>query len=144
MADKMHPYGTALAYSSDDSSYTTMSDVVSLKPPDTAVGESETTVINSASAAKEFVPSWVESGELSLTIRFHKTQFAALYGLIRAVRYWRITFPLIAGESTGSILKGQGFIKSIGITEGSAESDDVYDVEITIRYTGALTFTAGS
>lgn len=144
MAEKMHPYGTKLSYSVNDSAYTDLTDVVSITPPKTSVGESETTHLESASAAKEFVASWVEAGELSLTIRFHKTQFATLYGLLRATRYWKITFPLLSGEVTASSLKGQGFIKEIGVTEGSAESDDVYDCEITIRFTGALTFTAGS
>lgn len=144
MATKTHPYGTNLSYSANGSTYTDLTDIVSIDPPNISVGESETTVIDSTGAYKEFIPSWAEAGELSFTCRFAKAQYNTLVGFLRAVYYWKITFPLISGETTASTLVGQGFITEIGITEGSAESDDVYDVEVTIRYTGAVTFTAGS
>jgi len=56
-------------------------------------------------------------------------------------RFWRVTFPLLSGESVNSKLEFQGILSAIG---NEVPEDDFIMVPITVKVTGAVTFTAGS
>jgi len=146
MADKTHPFGLTLEYDIDNAGddYVAVGDIIAVTPPSISFGSAETTVLDSANAFKEYIASWGDGGDISFTIRFAKAQLAALYALVRVTYYWKIKFPLVGSESTESEWLAQGFITAIDTSEGSAESDDVFDVDVTIKVTGKPTFTAGS
>lgn len=145
MATKTHSYGTKLQYDLDGAgSYTDATDIKSIQPPKAKAAASETTHLESTAAWKEFIPGFLEAGEMSWTGYVHKTLFATFYTTIfvgRTTYYFRIQLPAISGETTGSKLDWQGFITECGW-------DDIEDEAVmysaTSQITGALTFTAGS
>lgn len=146
MAEKVHPYTSVLAFSTNDSSYTDISDAASIIPPRASKGKSKTTHLISTAKTEEYIPGWRESGEIDCVAYFHKTQFAVLLGQYQSdtIYYYRVTFPVITGETTGSRIKAQGFITDIGFDELNVDSDDAIKVPFKIKLTGPLTFTAGS
>lgn len=146
MATKTHSYTSKISYSSTGSSYTDITDCRLITPPNMEVGDVDTTHLESASAAKEYIAGWLEGGEVPFEIHFHKTQFDTIRTIFtgRTTYYWKITLPLISGESTPSSFVIQGHVKSFGFSEISSDSDDTLRVPITVKVTGLPTFTAGS
>lgn len=147
MATKSTSYNAVLAYSTDDLSYTTISDVRMARVANMSKGDVNSTVLDSADHTKDFLPGWRDGGEVNITVALHKTQYSTLLGFFNseAIYYWRITFNLITGESTtGSRLKAQGYVKAMDLSEVKHSDDAIIEVPITIKATTKWTFTAGS
>lgn len=144
MATKTHPYNAKFAYSSDGNSYTNVADVMSITPPNITVGSGESTVLDSANAAKEFVPGWMDGGDASMSLRMGQAVLNTVYGFLRTTYYWKILFPLITGETNNSTWAFQGHITAFGNPQFGTDNDDPIGLDITIKVTGKPTFTASS
>lgn len=116
-----------------------------MTPPEVSVGDTETTYLESTSAAREYIAGMIEGGECSFRCRFGKAEFNTLHSLLRtSAYYWKIKFPLIDTEANNSEIAFRGHINRIGNPEVSSDGDDCIDQEITIKVTGKPAFTVAS
>lgn len=144
MATKTHPYSAALSYATaTNGTFTALADVRSVKPPNIQIGSSETTHLGSANAAKEFIPGWIDAGDIGFTLYFDSAQFSTVYGLVRSSRYWKITFPLVGTQTTAATWVAEGFLTSLDTAEMGID-DNAVTAPGTIKVTGKPTFTAAS
>lgn len=100
--------------------------------PTEVVDEFETTRIDQSTKFKEFAPGMIDSGELQLTLGMKKADFATLKGMVGDMHSWKITY---SDDSTDHF---DGFIKSLG---KEAASGDEVTITVTVRVSGAVTFT---
>ncbi len=146
MATKSRHYGSILRYSTNDSSYTDLTDVKSVSPPKNKRGDAEITVLDSTSFAREFMASWINGGEVTFMVYLHKTQIATLQTMFDAgtTYYWRCVLPLLSGESTSSYVKWQGYLNGLEVGEVSTEDQGIYMVTFSQKVTGVVSWTSGS
>jgi predicted secreted protein len=145
MACKMTSKGTKLYYDADGvDPYTQLTGVESLDGPDVTKEMEEQTDLDSSGGWKEYCTNFKDGGELTANIFTTKTIEAILYSTLFAsdtAYYWKVTFPLQSGESTASTITFQGFLTRIG---KSVPAKGNITTPITIKVTGAVTWTSGS
>lgn len=139
--------GTRLEWdSAGGTSYATVADLAGLMPSGKKRGTAKSTVAESANDYHEYIPSFKDGGEPKVRLRFHKTQYALLDAAFESdvIPNWRVSFPLLSGESTPSRWVFLAIIAELGKPERSVDGDDVWEVEMTLRITGKPVFTSGS
>lgn len=142
MADKTHGYGTKLQYDADGTPpFTDLTDLRGVTPPNPERGEAEITHLESAGMAREYMASWINTGEVPFTGYYTKAQFNTLLGFLAAgtTYYWRVLFPLIGAEATNGYVAFQGFVKKVGFDEITTEDDGTIKCPFTIKTTGSMT-----
>jgi hypothetical protein len=122
------------SYNTTFSFNATIGEVLNITAPQISVEPIETTHLTSSNAFKEFIPGFGDGGEISLTINYAKAQLSTLYGLIRTVASFTLTF---ADSSTWT---GSAFLTAL--SGGEVEEDNRVTCEITLKVTGKPTFTA--
>lgn len=132
-------FGTVFSYSADDVTYTDLAELVDVKPPETTVGAAKFTHNGSPNAHHEYKPGLAEGGEPTFKLWFAKAGYATLKGFLRTTKYWKITYPDLA--TTASTDKFQGFISKIG---KECPMEEGISVEVSIKISGPVTFTAGT
>lgn len=135
-------YGTKFSYSEDGgSTYTEIANVQKIKPPDEEVNDVKKTGLNSPDRTHEYKPGLIEPGLVEITLYFKASVTDTLYGLrLREDLTFRITYP--DGNSTGSKLDFDGYMKGIKNDEIEAEGDVMQT--FTFKVTGLADFTQGS
>lgn len=153
MANEIHPFGTVLAYSDDDSSYTSLTLVRLIKPPNISRGSMETTSLDSTEAWREYLQGWKDAGMMRFELHLAKALANTLLGTGEAFfgatpgdsnKYWRVTYPLISTESTGSRIKCLGHLCEFDLSELRAATDEPAIVAGAIKLSGKPTWTSGS
>lgn len=153
MANEIHPFGAVLAYSDNDSSYTDLTLVRLIKPPNISRGSMEVTSLDSTEAWREFLQGWKDAGMMRFEIHLAKALVNTLHGSGEAFlgaspgdsnKYWRVTYPLVASESTGSRIKCLGHLMEFDYSELRAGSDEPAIVSGGIKLSGKPTWTSGS
>ena len=149
MAVKRKKFGTVLAYSTNDSSYTDLTDLARVKWPKFESEDAEITHLSSPNQTKEYLADggWKDTDLLEVEAYFTETQFNTLLGKVntQVEEYWRMTMPTISGQTTGPRVKLQGYVKSHEIPEISFDSSAPIMCAFTIKRSTALpTFTAGA
>jgi len=142
MAVKTHPYSAALSYATaTNGTYTALADVRAIKPPNIQIGSAEASSLDSANAAKEYIPGWLDGGDVGFTFHFDSAQFSTIYGLARAQRYWKITFPLVGTQTTAATWVAYGHYTQLDTSEMTVE-DNTVTCPVTVKVSGKPTFTA--
>lgn len=121
--------------------YTDLAQVVRISPPDIGVSAVECTHLDSPNYAREYIPGLIEGGSCSFDLRFDKTEFNLLYGLLRITEQWRVVFPDAATEATSSKVEFDGFFTALG---QAVNLDDAVQAMGVIKVTGKPTFTPAS
>lgn len=141
-----------LAYSLDDSSFTTLSNLKEINPGSQKKGAPKLSCLASPLAgntpAHEFGPlSWIDPGEMSADAYFTKAGYAAALTILQnnVLYMWRLTFNKLSSESvSGSIVKCAGILTELGLSPLTTDDDNIVMVPIKIKFTGVLAFTQGS
>jgi hypothetical protein len=139
-------YLTSLQFSDTPSpsgaaSWTPVASIIDLKPPKIESTDLDTTVLDSPDMFETALPGWGKSGEATVKIQFEKTQQAALYGLFRTPKGFRIVFPDGTSPTTGSTLAWPGWINGF---QNAVEKKDIITAEITVKVNGKPAFTPGT
>lgn len=98
-------------------------------------------VTNLASTAKEFIGGLSDTGNLEITVQFQDGDTAgqdALRGDAQTsgnVRNFKVTFP----DTGATVLDFKGEVVSWSV--GSVEAESAVEVTITVKLSGAVTFT---
>ena len=129
--------GSRLYYSADNVTYTELTDIVEIGPPDDPdVERIEATPLNPNSRAKEYLFGLVEYGEFTFKQFWNKTRYNTLRGFLYTSKYWKVVFP------DTSTLIFQGALtkcRSSGLT-----NNQPIHIECTVKISGATTFTAAA
>lgn len=147
MATKTKSYGTVLSYSANGSSYTALADIYSITPSTLECGDVKLTHLESTNYTHEYGAGWIEPGTIEFGGYFTKAQFNTLVGLLGATTdnyYWKVTFPLISGESNASTYVERGHLKKVGFDEINIDDDGKITCPFSVKVTGKPTFTAGT
>jgi hypothetical protein len=148
MATKTKSYGAKLSYVSSGTSYTDLTDIISITLPNLERADVDLTHLESGNNYREYGGGWIEPGTIEFEGYFTKTQFSTLKATLLdggSDGYsWKVTFPLISGESTASTLVATGYLKSIGSNAIDSSPDGRITCPFAVKVTGKPTFTAGS
>lgn len=130
----MHSWGSGLYYGDTSTTINTeLARIVNVDDDD-MVKSSDKTHLKSTGADREYEPGMGDPGEITLTFRFEKTQFAALLAIRRSTKWFKIV------DADASTLVGQGFWTK---RSKKIPDDDQVVCDVTIKKTGAWTFTQG-
>lgn len=134
-----HCYDTALHYSSDDSSYTEVTEILSIPAPQGQTTVVESKHLRSTAKTKTKIPGFIDPGNFSPTVQYNKTMHNTLLGFWKAgtTHYWRVTL------ADGSTAKCSAFISAFAPFPEVPE-DDRLTSQMTLECTGPWTFTAAS
>jgi hypothetical protein len=116
----------------------TVAQRVSIGGPSMSVGSVEKT--NLDSTAKEYRPGLFDMGELSLSLQYDPKdsshQGITTSMTTKAVETWTVQWV------DGSTLSGSGFVTAFN--PGGMEVEGNVSADVTIKYTGVVTFTPGT
>ena len=112
---------------------TKVAKVQDISGPDLGGDDIDFTNMDSASGFMEFMPGLVDGGEVSITLVFTKAETALLYGYLRTLKAYMVTF------SDGSTWHFNGYIKSLG-NEAPAKGGIMQTA--TFKVAAKPTFTA--
>jgi hypothetical protein len=147
MASKTKSYGAVISYSAAGTSYTALSDIISITPPTLEAADLKVSHLESASYTHEYLAGWTEPGEIAITGYFTKTQFATLLGLQGGTSdgyYWKVTTALIGTETTANTLISRGHLKKVGFDEINSDDDGKITCPFAVKVTGKPVFTAAT
>jgi hypothetical protein len=129
-------FGMTLGYcATSNGSYTTLVDLIEIKPAGLKVGVADATHHASPNAAMESAPGLIDFEPLDFKISWTKTAQPAMTALLRLSRYWKVTYP------DGSTDVFPGFIIEIAAATPIKERMETH---VKIHPTGLSTFTAAS
>jgi hypothetical protein len=136
MSSASHSYGSTIGIGVVASgTYVTIAEVVDINAPDIKIASTKVTHLTSANAFQEKIPGLGDGGEIQLKLNFVKAGFATIYGYLRVLKDFLITF------ADGSTMLATGFINGIKI---SAPGETHITVDIGIEVTGKPVFTAAA
>jgi predicted secreted protein len=145
VACKMTSKGTKFYYDVDGvDPYTEIASVQSVSGPNVTMDTEEQTELASTGAWKEFCASFKDGGEVTLSLYMKRATATLLHNTIFAAStayYWKVQFPLEGSDTTESKIVFQAWITAIG-----SEVPDKGSImlPVTLKVTGAVTYTAGS
>jgi len=113
---------------------TSVSKIDSITPPNPSGEDVETTDMSASDGYHTYIPGLVDGGEVTVTLKFDKTQEATLYALIRVVASFLITFPC------SSKWFFPGYLKALG--EAEVTKGGLMTTQATFKVSGAPLFTA--
>jgi hypothetical protein len=135
MSSATHSFGSTLGVGPIGGTYVTISEVADINGPDVKVASTKVTHLTSANAFQEKIPGYADAGQLVFKLNFVKAQFSTLYGYLRVVKGWLMTF------ADGSTMEMVGFI--VGIKPGVSEENQIM-VDVTVEVTGKPVFVAAA
>jgi hypothetical protein len=123
-------YGDAVDVATS-ASWTAIAKITDITPPEIKAEDIDVSNMDSADLFSEFEPGWAEGGEVECTIQFDKTQDAAVYGLFRQPKGWRMTF------ADTSMWQFNGYINSFG---NEVERKGIVTTKIKLKISGKPEF----
>jgi len=99
-------------------------------------GSIDVTDSSSTNLWREYIAGLKEAGNLTLTLQFNKTLWASLISALGTDDTWTLTL------SDGSTMACSGFLQAGPGFSGALE--DGVDSDVTIKLSGAVTFTAAA
>ena len=107
-------FGTALSYSTDGgTTYVPLAGIKSITPPKKKIGDVPIETMDSATVngnpATDFIPGWVDVGEVDAKIVFNKTTYSTLTGLVGTAG---THFKIIKSDGSGYAFVG--YINELG------------------------------
>jgi len=99
----------------------------------------DVTNFGSTGGYKEFIPSTlIDSGELEVELIYDNDTAPPITGAVETIT---VTFPLKGSETAAATVACSGFLTD---SEESIPMDDKLSQSVTIKFTGARTYTPGS
>ncbi len=147
MATKTHPAGTKLQYDLDGTPpFTDVGELKKVKPPGMERADSLNSDLSVAGRVHTYQASWMEPGECEFEVYLTKAQHVILLGFHTAgtMYNWRVLYPLIDAEAVNGFHAFQAYFKKIEISEIDVESDDLIYCMLTLKVSGAITYTAAT
>lgn len=142
MSEQIIPFGGTVEVSSDGSTYQEVPEAKSIPVPQTSQEYPEVTSLDSPGGFREYLAGLKDAGELSFQAGYTSAGYTLIDGLEGVNAYWRVTFPLAAGQSTtGDVFTFRGF------PTPAVDAGDVgapVNMDVTVRVTGQPTFAAGA
>jgi hypothetical protein len=126
-----HTYGSTIGVGPVGGSFTLIAEVLDISGPDVKVNAVKVTHLTSDAAFHEKLAGLADGGEVTLKLNFIKAQFLTLYGYLRLLKGWKITFA----DSSNFIMAG--FITNIKV---EAQEDQQIIANVTVTVTGAPVF----
>ena len=141
----IHAMGGEFKYSSNDSSYATLGEIVDVQAPKWMTAAAKATHLQSPNSATEATIGVDSSDPLKATMNFTKAEYTTVVSLKRTKGYFKVFAPTQTGETTPSSWKFYGFITKIGTPKMDPEDNNamIYELEVT-RASGTVTYLAGS
>lgn len=142
----IHVKGTEFQVdSAGGSTYAGDYELVDFSPPMMERGHAEDT--ESDDLWRTFVKGFVDGGEAGFTLRYKSGDYNTLSNIFAAdnltIPTWKITMSP-DGSTNAATITFAGILKSLGMPEKSIEGENVWDVDVTIKVSGAVTFTPAS
>jgi hypothetical protein len=135
MATKGHStklaYGDAANYA-DSETWTDFAKITEITPPNVEADDIDISHMDSPDQFKEFTAGWADGGEVECTIQFAKAANAAVYGLFRQDKGYKVTFV------DGSTWELNGYMKAFG---NEVEREGIVTANVTIKVSGKPVFT---
>lgn len=104
--------------------------------------------MSSTARWKEFIKGMLSAGEPTFRLRLGRAQYNTLQNALidssDTIPTWKFKMGLLSAESTASNWTFAAIITKLGPKEASIESEGAWEADVTIKVTGAVTFTAGS
>lgn len=147
MAEKRAQFNWQIGYSTDDVTYTLLTDVIVTQIPEEMIERMDISHQESPNQKREYGASWGDTGILAGEIYFTESQYAALRTLMnnRTEVYWKIYPPLATGQTNRPSAKMRGFMTKIGEIRADAKTTDAATFAFELsRSTGDITYTPGS
>lgn len=141
MAGETIFYGALVERSSDDLAYTAIPGVKTIGIPEEDVDYQEITNLDSPNGYREYIVGLKDAGEASMEQNYTRAGMTQLTADKGTLLYYRITFPLLTGQTTEDVLKFQA------VRTGNAVMDDVgtpITIGNTLRISGEPVWTAGT
>ncbi len=130
-------YNTAVSVNDGASAaYVAWDHVTSITPPQPEVGAIESTYLASSGRNKEYLPGLREPGEFTFTCRYSPTSLDRAYDLSYTSWGWKVTYP------DSSYHGFSGFVTKVEVP--SIEPEKVVDFTVTVKVTGAVSYSGGS
>lgn len=99
--------GTTLGYATAATgTFTTLAGVTDIKPCDISVDDVDKTTSASVNSAREFEPGLLDAGACEIEMVYTEANMAAIMALVRAERFFKITFTDSSYFSFGGYLNG--------------------------------------
>lgn len=150
-----HGYGTTLGFNAyaptagafpslSGLTYTAIGEIKSIKGPSVTVGTSEITHLNSDAGIKEFLAGFQDPGEVTLTVNFLEATLTLFNSEAspNAIQAYEITLPMTRAQTTATKFQFAGIATSIPFPD--VLEDGPIMGELTIKVTGAISYTPGS
>lgn len=151
MSDGIIGYKATISHSADSGvTWTKMPEVTSIDPADPQYDEAEFTHLESTGRRREFKPTFVDGGEVSVECNYvdkiANAGEAAKQAALRTLRdngtveYWKIEWR--QNDTVGALLETctfQAFVKSV--KPGSITTTDPVKFSFVLRVTGAEVWT---
>ncbi len=140
-----HSYGASFWIDpAGGTNYVQLAEVIDITAPKIKVTDSPFTNLQSPSAWKEFKPGLIDGDVITLKLTFTEAEYNTRIGELRtALMSWKIQGPKAGGEANvGPTLTGQGHINMLGGPD--FPDDGRVEMELSIKVSGPITFTAGN
>lgn len=125
-------YGNQSNYA-DSTTWTKVGQITDIDPPEVEADDIEVSNMESPDQFKEFDPGWADAGEIELEAQYEKANAAAVYGIFRTRKGFRMTFQ------DGSTWKFNGYLKKLG---GEIDREGIVTQKLTFKVSGKPLFTA--
>jgi len=152
MRKKRH-YGSQLHYSTDNVTYTQVTDMRMITPPPFAKDVSDITVLESPGEGDEKMPGPNKTGEIKCAAAYNEARYATLIALQTTTMasydtdnplYFRIRAGLGFGQATRDTLITRGFITEVKEKEYKNDNS-IKEIEFTIQEANvSRAFTPGA
>ena len=151
----MQGYKAGLYYSTNEETYaaevagtnawTEIAKCEDIQPPPIAVDDVETHHLKTPDQFKTFEGGWGDGGEVTASVQFDATQYAAAAAMLREPKGWKILFADgttngVTGDHGGGA-GFDGYVKSVGIP---FEAEGLVKFELTIKVSGKPATIAAS
>lgn len=128
--------GTTLGHATTSGgSYTTVSEVIDVNFPEPEAADVETSHYTTANGINEYMPGWVEGGDVEFEVNYNKVEYPLLQAIFKTKLYWKITLP------DASTLIFHGYINKLG---GPIPNKDRVTNKIKIKVLDIPAFVAGA
>jgi hypothetical protein len=128
--------GTRLEFSdTDGTGYTAVGTLRSVGMPKVSVNKVERKNHDMADLTTQYLPGWLDPGEIDGEIEYDGTQCSTLYAIVGVEKYWQITLP------DGGEWSFAGFISEF---DGESPIDGLMTTKIKLQPTTKPAFSAGS
>ncbi len=142
----LNAYTATVGYgASSGGSFTTITTVRDINPPQYTASLSDVTHLNSPNFAREFIPSWRTPGDAGFVFQWSHSVYASLKVIwdARTLYYFKITFPVEGVETNPSVLLFQARISGMEI-QNMKVGDEPILVNVKFACVAGFTFTEGS